>query len=230
MSGLNRATHPSVQSWYSRMAAGSASPGRHPARSVEGSARCFRARLAVSSGNWPWRRMAPPSFVSWGGQTRAASFSRIVFVFPRPDEPRFEAPAGVGGVRIGQPEPEIVGRGPVAADEVRPFRGPLVPEALFGAVGAPAELDPVGLDHVPPDPELEAALGLVDEDPGVPQLAVLEAQLPVGDDPGQGELRPVQGGIVEGDRGPPRAGLFGRRGGAGLGGQLSSAPRRMTPG
>jgi hypothetical protein len=48
-------------------------------------------------------------------------------------------------------------------------------------MGAPSELDTVGLDHVPPDPEFEAPLSLIDEESGVTQFPVFEAQVPLDD-------------------------------------------------
>jgi hypothetical protein len=131
------------------------------------------------------------------------------------DDPGIETAAGVRGVRIGQPEREGIHRGASSADKIAPLRGPLVPQADFGSVGVPAQLDPVGFDHMPPGPELEAPLSLVHQDPGVPQPSVLEPEAALGDDLRQGTLRPVERGIVDGDRNPPGTGLLRRAGGSG---------------
>ena len=106
----------------------------------------------------------------------------MVSYWAGPMRPGVEPAAGVGGVRIGEQQPEIIGRGPVGADEIAPLGRLLVPQALLGAMGAPSQLDPVGLDHVPADPELEAPLGLVDQDPGAAKLPVDKAEVPLDDD------------------------------------------------
>src|SRR4030042_3544401 len=82
---------------------------------------------------------------------------------PLTDPARLEARARVIEVRVGNPERQVKRGGAVGADRVLALGRAGVTLPHLGSVRVLSELYSISLDHAPPDPELEPALGLVEQ-------------------------------------------------------------------